>query len=142
AQPAKLLDLDVRTALARTGAERLVVNLDDADVADAQLRLSTFDRPVDAVVSVWTAGAAVDVTDVLAGSARRLAGWAVEAREPLPPPETPDGVRTDALVNVALLRIPPGMDRRDWRQVWHEEHTQVAIETQATFGYVQNTVLE
>jgi hypothetical protein len=141
-RPADLLDVDLRTTLAQSGAVRLVVNLDDADVADAQLRLSTFDRPVDAVVSVWTDGATADVTDVLAATATRLAGWVVKYREPLPPPVTPDGARADALVNVALLRIPPEMDRRDWLYVWHEHHTQVAIETQATFGYVQNTVVE
>jgi hypothetical protein len=142
-RPSDLLDAGLRSTLARTGVLRLVVNLDDADVADAQLRLTTYDRPVDAVVSLWIEGAdtAEQVIEVLRPPCTRLAGWVVDSREPLPPPEVPDGVRADALVNIALLRIPPGMERGEWLRVWQEQHTTVAIETQATFGYVQNTVV-
>ncbi len=137
-------DTELRRSLARVGAQRLIVALDDADVADAQLRLSTGTSPVGAVVSVW-ADDPVGVTDVLAQLTALgeggLDGWQVEERTPLPPPATPEGHRADALVNVALLRRPAAMSPESWRGRWLEHHTPVAIETQATFGYVQNLVV-
>ncbi len=128
--------------LGALGVEKVVVEADDEDVTDAQLRLSTYAEPVTALVSVWTDGDPQEVTDLLARAVPRLAGWVVEERTPLPPPRTPHGARADALVNVALLRIPDGMTPEAWRERWLDHHTAVAIETQATFGYVQNIVVE
>lgn len=128
--------------LRRAGAERAVIEVDDEHVADAQLRLSTYADPVRAVVSVWTDGDPNAVTSVLRRHSTQLAGWVVEEHEPLPAPAVQDGARVDALVNVALLRVPEHMGRGDWLERWLDHHTGVAIETQATFGYVQNVVVE
>jgi hypothetical protein len=135
-----LLDPALRERLA-AGAHRLQVNVDDAHVADAQLRLSTYDAPVTGVVSVWTDDDPTETTRRLGARAGQIAGWVVEERTPLPPPPTPVGQRADALANIALLRIPHGMDREVWLDRWLNHHTQVAIDTQATFGYVQNVVV-
>jgi hypothetical protein len=51
------------------------------------------------------------------------------------------GARTDGLANVALLRRPQDLDEQTWLTRWHVDHTPVAIATQDTFGYVQNTVV-
>ena len=50
--------------------------------------------------------------------------------------------RLDALAQVAVLRLPAGVDEGEWVRLWKDHHTQVAIETQGTFGYVQHRVLE
>ena len=60
---------------------------------------------------------------------------------PLEPPAVPDGQRTDGLAQVALLRVPAGLAYDEWRAHWQGPHTQIAIDTQATFGYVQNRVV-
>ena len=78
---------------------------------------------------------------VLRPYAARVAGWEVEERQPLVPPEVADGQRMDALAQVAFLRKPAEMPYDDWLAHWQGPHTQVAIETQATFGYIQNRVL-
>ena len=122
------------------GATRLQVNLDDDHIPETVLRLQAFDSPVTSVVSVWTDGSAEDVVAALRPYAARLAGWQVEERQPLEPPEVPDGQRMDALAQVAFLRRPAEMEYDDWRAHWQGPHTQIAIETQATFGYVQNRV--
>ena len=44
---------ELRAALREAGATRLQLNLDDADVAQAKLRITAFDAPVAAVASVW-----------------------------------------------------------------------------------------
>jgi hypothetical protein len=137
-----LLEPAFHKELAGIGVQRLQVNLDDDEVRVAQLRLSTYDEPVGAVVSVWTEEDPAEVTSVLHGWTRRLAGWVVDTREPLPPPPTGDGQRADALCNIALIRIPDGLDRDAWLEHWQGGHTQVAIDTQATFGYVQNLVIQ
>lgn len=135
-----LLGADFRADLAAAGASRLQVNLDDEHVAPA-MRFGP-GAPITAVVSVWTTGdpaAAAGVVHELDGTAD---GWLVEEREPLVPPAVPDGERADALANIAFLRVPDGMAYDAWRSAWQDQHTQVAIETQGTFGYVQNRVLE
>ncbi|WP_019928934.1 hypothetical protein [Nocardia sp. BMG111209] len=127
--------------LAEAGARALQVNVADADVAAAQTRISTGPEPVTAIVSVRAEDHPV-ITKLLSATADRLAGWIVDERVPLPPPVTGNGQRCDALANIALLRIPDGMSRHTWLRTWHDNHTAVAIETQATFGYIQNTVVE
>lgn len=144
-----LLDASLRADLAAAGVRRLQINLDDADIADTALRLHTGD-PITAVVSTWLDGPAAPVTQALAALAartdgtphRRLAGWRVEERVPMAPPEVADGARADALANVAFLRRPPELSHEAWIAHWHGPHTTVAVETQATFGYLQNVVLE
>lgn len=140
-QPA-LLDGALRASLVSAGATRLQVNIDDADVARAQLRLTDFDEMPNAVVEVWGDVDVTAVTDTLAPHCESLAAWRVSSREPLVGPPVPDGERADALANVAFLRRPEDLSVEEWRSRWLDHHTTVAIETQGTFGYVQDEVLE
>lgn len=129
--------------LQAAGVNRLQINVDDADVEAAMLRITTFDNPVPAVVSVW-ADAGVDpdpISDLLAAISQRSAGWEVEETVRLEPPVVENGVRTTALAQLGFLRIPADLDPADWLQIWQGQHTSVAIDTQDTFGYVQNRVL-
>jgi hypothetical protein len=132
----------LRAGLAAAGATQVQVNVDDADVAPAQLRLATGTQ-ITAVVMLrgddLDVGAALDAVRAVDPTA---VGWSVEERSPLPPPEVLDGVRADALANIAFLRRPVEMSYDAWRSEWLDRHTQVAIDTQATFGYVQDRVLE
>ncbi|GEP37661.1 hypothetical protein NPS01_13240 [Nocardioides psychrotolerans] len=136
---------DLRAALAAAGAERLQVNLDDEHVA-AAMRIPTGDRPIGAVVSVWTSGPSAVVVSALEAVARdasgHVAGWEVEERRPIGPPETWDGSRGAGLANVAVLRRPDELSQEEWLHRWLVDHTPIAIATQATFGYLQNVVVE
>lgn len=129
-----------RGDIAACGATRLQVNLDDDAVAPA-MRFGP-GAPITAVVSVWTDGSVASLVDVV----RRLDAsadlWRVREREPLPPPTVADGERADALANIAFLRRPDTLSEQAWLADWLDRHTQVAIDTQGTFGYVQNPVLE
>lgn len=134
---------DRLTALASSPAiERIQLNVTDGPVAGALLRLSTFDQPVTAVVSVWSesAGAAEAVGVELGALANRVAGYEVTETIALEPPYAPRGERADALTNIALLRRPAELDRAEWLRRWQGDHTQVAIDVQGTFGYIQNVV--
>jgi hypothetical protein len=135
-----LLGEELRVALRGIGATTLQVNLDDEHIPDTVLRLQAFDQPLRSVVSVWTEGSADEVVAAVGPYATRLTGWQVEERQPLVPPVVPDGRRVDALAQVAFLRKPADMDYDDWRDHWQGPHTLIAIQTQATFGYIQNRV--
>ncbi len=127
------------------GLPGLVVNVRDADVRDSLMTLTTLDPPVQALVSLWTQqyyGEQVTAAlDLLARRAQHVAAYLVTESAPLPPPPTPLGQRAPALANMALLRRPADMDEPTWLGRWHRDHTRVAIETQSTFGYVQNYVV-
>jgi hypothetical protein len=95
------------------------------------------------VLAVWAdADASADaVTAVVRDLDPSAEGWRVEERLPIEPPEVADGVRADALANIAFLRRPAAMSPEDWLDDWLERHTPIAIQTQGTFGYVQNPVV-
>ena len=131
----------MRGRLRETGATRLHVNVDDEAVAGAPLRFGP-GTPITAVVSVWTDGDPNDAAAIVCQFDSSADGWIVEERLPLEPPSVDDGQRTDALANLAFLRRPAAMSPEEWRADWLERHTSVAIETQGTFGYVQNPVVE
>jgi len=135
-----LLGAALRDRLRAAGAVRLQVNLDDADVAQAPLRFGP-GTPITAVVSVWLTGPAADVVAVVRELDPTADGWEVDERRPIAPPRVADGERTDALANLAFLRRPAAMSPEDWLEDWQERHTSIAIETQGTFGYVQNPVV-
>ncbi|WP_405179944.1 hypothetical protein OG225_00530 [Nocardia sp. NBC_01377] len=126
------------------GARGLQVNVADAAVASAMLRLSTFDRPIDAVVCLLLPddGDRDAMIAAVRASADRCEGWLVEERVPLEPPATEPGERTPGLANIAFLRRPADQHYDEWLECWQVRHTRVAIETQATVGYVQNRVIE
>lgn len=138
----------LRGALAMVGVTHLQLNVDDEAVA-AAMRIPAGPAPIEAFVSVWmdaaeTVGAVDRTQDVIAllePAAGAVAGWEVEERRPIEPPESWDGSPLDGLANVAVLRRPADLDEAEWKHRWLVDHTPVAIATQATFGYVQNVVV-
>jgi hypothetical protein len=135
----------VAADLVRAGAHGIQVNVADAEVADASVRLSTFSAPIEAVVSIWVdTVAGPEVAELLASLSSVsavVAGYLVTESVPLPPPASRPGERTTGFANVAFLRRPADLDRAEWLARWQGSHTSVALETQSTFGYVQNVVV-
>ncbi|MEU1980979.1 hypothetical protein [Nocardia sp. NPDC019395] len=132
-----------RETLAAGGATAVQVNLDDADVASAMMRFGPAE-PITALVSVWTDGDPATAVGIVAEAADEPAphAYRVSERVRLDPIPVPDGIRSDALVNIALLRRPASMPRDEYLRYWQIEHTPIAIRTQNTVGYIQNTVEE
>lgn len=135
----------VATKLLDLGLPGVAVNVRDEPVRDAMMTLTTLDPPVAAVISLWTqqyygeqTRAAIAAVEFESDSA---AAYLVTESTPMPPPDSSDGARTPGLANVALLRRPADLDQATWLHRWHIDHTQIAIDTQATFGYTQNVVI-
>ncbi len=139
------LRAQVAADLLDIGLPGLAINVRDAVVRDSLMTLTTMDPPVAALVSVWTQQSYGDQVQAAATLLRKecdeVAAYLVTESVPLPPPQTVSGQRTAGLANVALLRRPTELDEATWLSRWHIDHTPVAIETQATFGYTQNTVV-
>ncbi|MHA0287453.1 EthD domain-containing protein [Mycobacterium sp. C3-094] len=136
---------EVAEQLADTGVAGLTMNVRDAAVTDSLMTPTTLDPPVIGVVSIWTdqyyGSQIASAAEILSRHCEELAAYLVTESVPLQPPRTAPGERTPGLANVALLRRPADMDEGTWLTRWHRDHTQVAIDTQATFGYTQNTVV-
>jgi hypothetical protein len=126
------------------GVAGLSVNVRDDAVRASLMTLTTLAPPVVAVVSLWTDrsyGLQVrDTVALLAQECQLTHAYLVTESTPLAPPVTEAGERTTGLANIALLRRPTHLDRENWLARWQLDHTSVAIETQSTFGYTQNTV--
>lgn len=149
----RLLD-ETGPALIAAGARGVRLNVIDDEVAPgaamspAGLRRSTMDPPIAAVVSVWMDSAVRHLRrpfdQVLTARAARAAGYLITESEPLvhqgpaPGPRS----RTDGFTQVAFLRRPARLTRGAWLERWHDHHTQVAIDTQSTFAYRQNLVVD
>ena len=135
-------------AVLAAGAHGLQVNVADDAVATATLRFTEIDPQMEAVVGVWVdsartaARAPVDAALAAALGTARVEAYLVTESEPLrnAAHPVPPGERTPGFANLAFLRRPPEMTSAAWIAAWHDDHTPVAIETQSTFGYVQNVV--
>lgn len=135
----------VAGALTAAGARGVQITVDDDAVAEALVRLSPFDRPIAAMIFLWVDGASAAqcaaLEAALGAVADSLAGYLVTESVPVPMPAAAPGARAPGFTNTALLRRPASMDFAHWRSEWQDRHTDVAIEVQGTFGYVQNLVM-
>ena len=62
-------------------------------------------------------------------------------RLPLDYSDVPSGHKTEGMNEIVALQVPDWLERDEWLKIWHESHTQIAIDTQSTYGYRQNVVL-
>ncbi|WP_372864691.1 EthD domain-containing protein [Spongiibacter sp.] len=132
--------------LALRGLSRLQFNLADGDVDKAADKQIASGEPLfDVMCSFYVDGDAdLDrAINLLAAYASKLAVYQVEAEEPLSNTRYPAaaGQRTPGFSQVALLRCPSFLSYEQWLGYWKNTHTQIAIDIQSTFRYVQNRVV-
>lgn len=136
-------------SLEAAGARHIRINLRDAAVAPAEpLQQQRGDLLPDAVVQLWIPTAnpifRAPVDAVLGAAADSIAAWLVSEATIIPNEAYPaaTGSRTYGFAQMAFLTLPDQMAWKDWRAVWRDHHTRVAIDTQSNFEYVQNLVVE
>ncbi len=132
--------------LNRPGVHKLRISLADAAVeAACELCMQTSSEVPAALLSVWmdTCLARQPVEAELSDHGLRFHGYLVCESEPLPNLRHPaaDGERVYGMNQVVLLQKPPRLDYVRWLELWQGGHTQVAIDTQSSFGYRQNLVV-
>jgi hypothetical protein len=132
---------------ALSGVRGLRICVADSAVAAAQGRRIESHAPVpDAMVSLWVdfAGAAARWEPLIDAHASRRTAYLVTEAEPLVNQKTHPS-RTDERVygmcHVVFMSPPDDLPYDQWLALWKDSHTQVAIDTQSTFGYRQNLVV-
>jgi hypothetical protein len=136
----------VAAALGAAGARHVRLNLADADVAPAlPLSQSKSGQPFDAMLSLWvdTAVWRERYEALIRPEVSRCHGYLVCESEPIPHRERmpTDGSRVEGWSQICILTRPDWIGYEQWLAVWQGSHTQVAIDTQSTFGYRQNVLL-
>lgn len=131
-----------RHDLAGAGVTQLQVNVDDDAVASA-LRFGP-GEPISAIVSTWSEGNAELIVEVISSALKdpNLHAYRVTERVRLDSEPMPDGVRSDVMAQVAVLRRPSSMTQDEYLAYWMLRHTPIAIRTQNTSAYIQNIVEE
>lgn len=135
--------------LREANARQVWLNVADADVAKAVGLKQVLLKPQpEAIVQVWVDSAIAHlrapVDAAIARAGQRHAAYLVTESQPIvnvKHPPRAGTTRTFGFAQIALLRRPASLPYADWLDVWHNSHTQVAIETQSTFEYVQNVVI-
>ena len=136
----------VAAELRHRGASRMQLNVVDPSLGTPHgIPPSPDVLQLAAMVSYWAPAAGEQGIhhDLLPGlGGARWYGYLVaEALRLGGPPAPPGGERCTGFTQVVPLTVPAGMSWAEWRRRWQGSHTDVAIETQSSFRYVQNVVV-
>lgn len=135
----------IAPALLEAGARHARVNVADDDVAPAApLKQSCSGQPFDAMLSLWldTAVWRARYEALFRDQVARCHGYLVCESEPIAHhAQMPaDGRRAEGWSQICILTRPDWIAYEQWLAVWQGSHTQIAIDTQSTFGYRQNVI--
>lgn len=124
-----------------SGAVEISVFGSDADVA-AGRPVRKCDPPIRAMTSFWLNDAADrgPVEKALAGLAQGIAGYLVLESRPMIHTRK-KGRRSEGMKQISCITKRPDLSQEEFIRIWHEDHREVAIETQSTFGYVRNEIV-
>jgi hypothetical protein len=136
----------VAQGLVDAGAHAVRIAVADEAVAEAAGLRQVNSRPAfDALLSLWVDSSVWHrrFEAVFEPAVARFHGYLVCESEPIRhAARAPgDGSRVEGMCQVVFLQRPPRLARDEWLRIWQGSHTQVAIDTQATFGYRQNVVV-
>jgi hypothetical protein len=117
----------------------------DSAVAPAATKRMASSGPLpDGVVSIWMdrADNRQPLEQLLGQSVERYSCYLASEAEPLLNREHPavPGERVYGMCQVVFLQRPARLGQQQWLAIWKDSHTQVAIDTQSTFGYRQNVL--
>jgi len=131
----------------QAGVHGVQINITDEFLHNVPGSLQPLHRqqpPVQGIINIWvdTSYYRAPLEALIGRHVSGFHGYSVVESKPIvnDKPAGP-GQRLDALSQIVFLEKPQAMDHQAWLADWLNRHTQVAIDTQSTFGYVQNVVL-
>jgi hypothetical protein len=132
---------EVVPVLRRLRAEAIGVFVSDEAVAAGKPTRQS-DPPIRAALSfvladVESRGAAEAAIRPLAVG---LAGYLVRESRPIVHERNEAG-RLPGMMQLTCITARPEIGMQEFHRIWHEDHLRVAVETQATFGYVRNQII-
>lgn len=130
------------------GARGMKLNFADSEVlAGAGLKQTHAQPPVEAFLQLWLDSAVASLRKpfdaAITAQVQGFSAYLVTESQPLVNRKhrAIPGARTSGFAQMALFRRPATLDYAQWLDIWHNSHTQIAIETQSTFEYIQNVVI-
>ncbi|MFT5709856.1 MAG: hypothetical protein ACI8QT_000543 [Halioglobus sp.] len=128
----------------------LRITVADSDVASAAPKRLECCQPLpDAVISIYLDGSVSKSSDdlelfelALRACTHGYTRYGVSESQPLKNVAhiAASGQRTYGFCQVVFLQRPERLTKAQWLELWQVQHTQVAIDTQATFAYRQNVI--
>lgn len=119
--------------------------VDSAVEPAAGLRQANCSPVMDAMLSVWLDSSVfrAPIEALIQARVARLVGYLVTESEPIVNTEHLPvvGQRTHGMAQLVFLQRPRRLSEQQWLEIWHGSHSQVAIDTQSTFGYRQNVIV-
>jgi len=129
---------------ARSSIRTARLAFSDSGVNDAVSRQMGRKPLPNLMASIWSENLddALEVCEAWKQASDKNSLFGVSEKEPLPNKKYPAevGERVHGFCQVALLQRPERLMKEEWLSIWQQSHTQVAIETQSTFGYRQNLI--
>ncbi|NVK44002.1 MAG: EthD domain-containing protein [Oceanospirillaceae bacterium] len=116
---------------------------DDAVLPAEALRQDCLRPSPDAFVHIWVDSAfrRAPLEQALHDTGLRFAGYLVTESEPLVVDRALErDTRVPGMCQTVCLTRPPRLSEETFFDIWLNSHTQVAIDTQSTFGYRQNVI--
>ncbi len=132
--------------LKQLGCNKLRISVIDSAVTPAMTRLTENSGPaMDAMISLWLDSSVYrePFEQAIDKHVARKVGYLVTESEPLVNDNAPrdENNRVEGMCHVVFLTHPPRLNYDQWLDIWHNSHTQIAIDTQSTFGYRQNVIV-
>tara|TARA_B110000444_G_scaffold254937_1_gene288341 strand:+ start:483 stop:1181 length:699 start_codon:yes stop_codon:yes gene_type:complete len=142
----RLLTEDLTPLLKDLGCKKLRISVMDSSVKLAMPRLTENSGPaMDAMISIWIDSSVYrhPFEQAIDEYVSRKTGYLVTESEPLVNDSAPrdENNRVEGICHVVFLTHPPRLSYEQWLDIWHNSHTQIAIDTQSTFGYRQNVIV-
>jgi EthD domain len=123
-------------------------NLQDAAVESVSAPCYVATEPqMDGFIQLWADSAVnhlrAPIDQAIAPYAHRYEAWLVSESAVLRNKDVPfePGQRLPAYNHMAVISVPPRLTWRAWQDRWQNHHTQVAVETQSNFEYLQNLIV-
>ena len=141
----RLLDKAGGALVGRDEACHVQLNVVDEAIRSGEHALMNNTKPrAYGLAQIWVNSARdrEPLEEILEANCARIAGYLVTESMPIVNTEhkVPLGERTPGFSQFAFLKRPSRLAYEDWLDVWLNSHTQVAIDTQSTFLYVQNVI--
>jgi hypothetical protein len=133
--------------LAALGAHSLQINVFDEFAAAGAGHIQGRAPLIEGFVQLWLDSANDKQREpfdtLIAANCWRMAAYLVSEsllQTDLPRPAR-FGERTPCFAQMAMFRCLPSLAREQWWDIWRNSHSQIALETQASFYYAQHLVI-
>lgn len=132
--------------LHHSGAKKIQIAIVDEAVDAAEHLRQENNKPLmDAVISLWLDSHIYQAQQqhIIEQYTERCHAYLATESEPIINTQHPakPGERTQGMCQVVFIQRPDRLSHDKWLDIWHNHHTSIAIETQTTFGYRQNTIV-